>query len=505
MLCKRAHQSKIIGTFSVLSLIVGLLVVIGSMIELPVLLVAQTNEAVAPATISKRVEEDGIVRWESKSVTPSHRPRFFDVFSAITSISLPDDPEQLPFGRSVAFLVGVSRYANLDPLPGAEESTKQLRDYLLRDGGFDVVYELTDFGETPNRFVRPSTVRNYMLNRFSKELRRNDRLLFYFVGHGTDRNATTGYLLFRNASKEKYNDEYLPTNDIREWSQVVPARHILFMLDACSAGFGFGLAPQGAADLGVLTALGETRSREIITAGTGKQETFDVDGPNNSHLTAFGAALLSALKHSTASEDFRSLITTDRLFTDLSAKELAFANTYAVSLKPGRYPILTEGQFVFPNGLAKGSQAPPYLTDALKSSGNSPHPSPQTRASAAIENELGVSIPKLVTGGAPIGSRFQYNFAKGSVVCTGEYIKVSPTEWYERPAARNASGCLVDSFIFQYTERVSDDPRYILLYDESRNLLARIVNANNGELTPTDWRLVTEHTWNAGHSVTRIN
>src|ERR1017187_648087 len=316
---------------------------------------AQSPSQAATPTISRVEQPDGVVRWESHSKTQSRRPRFFDVFSGITALSLPDNPDQLPFGRSVAFIVGVSRYKNLDPLPGVVQSVQQVRDYLLKDGGFDVVYELTDFDVKPNVRVRPTLVKDYMLNRFATELGRNDRLLFYFAGHGTDKNASTGYLLFRDASKDKFDDNYLSTNDIREWSAVIRARHILFLLDACSAGFGFGAAPQGG-DIGVLTALGESKSREIITAGTGRQETFDVEGASGTHLTAFGAAFLAALKNSSASEDFKSLITTDRLFTDLTAKELAFSNTSGLPLKPGRYPLLNDadgrGEFVFPNPLA---------------------------------------------------------------------------------------------------------------------------------------------------------
>ena len=462
---------------------------------------AQTPIA-APSTITRSEEADGVVRWESHSIVESHRPRFFDVFSSLTSLPLPDDPEQLPFGRSVAFIVGVSRYTNLDPLPGVEQTVHQLREYLLHDGGFDIVYELTDFEVIPNLRVRPSLVRDYMLNRFVTQLRRSDRLLFYFAGHGTDRNATTGYLLFRNASKRSFDDNYLSTNDIREWSQAIPARHILFLLDACSAGFGFGLAPQGG-DLGVLAALGESRSREIITAGIGKQETFDVLESNGSHITVFGAALLSALTRSTASEDFRSLITTDRLFNDLSAKELAFANQYSVPLKPGRYPLLTDGQFVFPNPLAKGFQSPAYLADALHASEG-----PSSRAlpiGKIIPGRPG-SIPPIVTGGARIGTSFQYTYMKGnSLECTNEYVKVSATEWFERPLSQSPAGCMVDAVIFKYTERESIDPQYYLLYDEGRNLLARLSNTKPGDLSPTEWRLVSSQAWNVVHSVRRMD
>jgi hypothetical protein len=194
------------------------------------------------ANLVRTVEESGVVKWESNP--NSLRPRFFDVFSMLTGVALPADPSQLPFGRSVAFLIGVGVYTHQDPLPGATQSVRQLRDYLLSDGGFDLVYEISDSGVMRNPSASPAMVRDFMRNRLIS-LGRADRLLFYFAGHGTDRNATTGYLLFRGASKSKMDEDYLATNEIREWSELIPARHILFLLDACSAGYGFDVVPQG--------------------------------------------------------------------------------------------------------------------------------------------------------------------------------------------------------------------------------------------------------------------
>src|SRR4051812_22046689 len=63
----------------------------------------------------RTVESDGVIRWEFKP--EGVRPRFFDLFSSWTGLALPADRNQLPFGRSVALLVGVSTYSHWDPLP----------------------------------------------------------------------------------------------------------------------------------------------------------------------------------------------------------------------------------------------------------------------------------------------------------------------------------------------------------------------------------------------------
>lgn len=114
-------------------------------------------------------------------------------------------------------------------------------------------------------------------------------------------------------------------------------------------------------------------------------------------------------------------------------------------------------------------------------------------------------IPPLVTGGAPVGTEFQYTFTKegGSLECVNETVKVSSTEWEERPAPGVAAGCLAGVVIFKYTERESGDPHYILLYDEGRGLFARLTFTENGQLSPSEWRLVSSPVWNVTRSVTR--
>jgi WD40 repeat protein len=311
----------------------------------------------ATPKITRTVEPNGVIRWESPS--SGRDPRFFEELRSITGLPpsvISDDPNRLPFGRSIALLVGVGKYTILEQLPGVANSVRRLREYLLGPGGFDVVYEISDTDDIANPVATPDTVRTLMHHEF-KMLNSSDRLLFYFAGHGTDESATTGYLLFRDASKDGWDKNYLATSEIRDWSQLIPTRHILFLLDACSAGYGFNSDnPQSVPpDVGNLMLLGERKSREIVTAGTGKQDTFDVDEDTNNPMTVFGAALMDALEHSNASGASMSLITLNQVFTDLSNQVFAFANRKGKEneLKPGRYPLVQDGQFLFLNPLAK--------------------------------------------------------------------------------------------------------------------------------------------------------
>jgi hypothetical protein len=135
-----------------------------------------------------------------------------------------------------------------------------------------------------------------------------------------------------------------------------------------------------------------------------------------------------------------------------------------------------------------------------------PGTGPAVNSGSSTSNAI-TPIPPIVEGGASIGTTFQNTFTRngGSLVCVNEFVKVSATEWRERPSSNDPSGCLTDSPNFRYTERTSDDPHYILLYDEGRSLLAHITNTERGQAGPTAWRLISDPTWNSGGSLTRIN
>jgi hypothetical protein len=116
-----------------------------------------------------------------------------------------------------------------------------------------------------------------------------------------------------------------------------------------------------------------------------------------------------------------------------------------------------------------------------------------------------LNIPPIVNGGAAISTKFQNRYLKNNVECAEETVKVSATEWQERNSPDSPTSCDAGAVIFKYTERESNDPQYFLLYDEGRNLFARIPNIPVGQTGPSDWRQLPSQTWNAGRSLTRVN
>jgi hypothetical protein len=130
---------------------------------------------------------------------------------------------------------------------------------------------------------------------------------------------------------------------------------------------------------------------------------------------------------------------------------------------------------------------------------------PQQAPSLGPSIIVNAPIPANVKEGAPMGTTFLSNYKKDGIDCVSETVKVSANGWEERTATSDSpAGCKVDFFVFTYTERVSDDPEYILLYDAGRNLFARIPNIAVGKTGITDWRLAFNQTWNTGRTVIRV-
>ena len=159
------------------------------------------------------------------------------------------------------------------------------------------------------------------------------------------------------------------------------------------------------------------------------------------------------------------------------------------------------------SGSSKGTGSGPVTSSGPKNSSSSGTGSSSTigRNGPATLNAV-APIPPIVKGGAPVGTTFQYTYTKndGSLACRSEWAKVSATEWYEQPSTGSPPGCLDDAFKARYTERDSDDPDYILLYDEGRSLYLRLRNTELGQSGPTAWRLISNQTWNESRSVTRV-
>ncbi|UCE07486.1 MAG: caspase family protein, partial [bacterium] len=140
---------------------------------------------------------DGVEHWYRIKPT-DEKPWFFQQLENLFDVVL-SQRDKLPFGRSVAFLVGVSDYKYLSPdLPFVKNDLHDMRQFLLTKGGFDEVYVASE------NIVNRDLIEDYIRNKFPRWLKQEDRLLFYYSGHGDDAGGRTGYMQFSNARKNNF-------------------------------------------------------------------------------------------------------------------------------------------------------------------------------------------------------------------------------------------------------------------------------------------------------------
>ena len=281
-------------------------------------------------SINKETLEDGVEHWYREEKT-NEKPRFFKLAENIFEIILPSS-DKLPFGKSVAFLVGVSKYDNLQPLPFVKNDLKQLRDFLLKKGGFDEVYAAAD------QTVTAELVQEYMFEQFPSKLGKRDRFLFYYSGHGTDLGVDTGYMQFSKAKLGKYtHEQVLPIDECESWSKRLIASHVLFIFDCCASGLAF-TAKSGKSNPSaeILSTLSGNGSRTVITAGTANEKTFGVE-----NQSIFTKAFLDALQRPQNKQGF---ITIDQAFAQLHLNVKKFAMKKNKKLTPRRW-VLEEDKY----------------------------------------------------------------------------------------------------------------------------------------------------------------
>jgi len=136
--------------------------------------------------------------------------------------------------KSYALVIGIGKYTNgFSRLEAPYHDAIRMKDFLLNDAGFDQVYLLTNAAASKDR------INKLMEETFPKLLGKEDRFLFYFSGHGTQRfegGSIYGYLPLANSGLEEYGN-MISMKLVEDWDSLLKEkRHALFVLDACFSG-----------------------------------------------------------------------------------------------------------------------------------------------------------------------------------------------------------------------------------------------------------------------------
>jgi len=184
------------------------------------------------------------------------------------------------YRESYALVIGIDKYARWPGLHHAVLDGKAMEQALVTRFGFkpENVTALYDGDATRANILR--TLNDKLTD--SKRVKRDDRVLVFFAGHGSTRKLASGrdvgYIIPVDASLDDLAADAISMPQLQEVAEALSAKHVLFMVDACYSGLGLtrGGGPRGSKNF--LSDNARRIGRQMITAGGADQQVAD-DGP----------------------------------------------------------------------------------------------------------------------------------------------------------------------------------------------------------------------------------
>lgn len=189
-----------------------------------------------------------------------------------TTIRLNNTPTPL-YDGSFALLIGISNYTNgLPALMGVSMDMASVKQ-KLENQGFKVILkldiDLQEMGDAYNSFI----------NTYGQE--ENNRLLFYFAGHGYTLKTTLGeelgYIVPVDApspstNQSEFQNKAMEMTQIENYAKRIRSKHALFIFDACFSGSLFATSITLPSPISQKTLL---PVRQFITSGTAEEQVPD--------------------------------------------------------------------------------------------------------------------------------------------------------------------------------------------------------------------------------------
>ena len=195
--------------------------------------------------------------------------------------------------KNWAIIIGVNQYDNLSELRYAQRDAELMRDYFLKEAGFEKVYYFSDnsppIADAGKPFPSQPTyaaLKRFLRVRFNQPfLKAGDNLWFFFSGHGL-RHTDRDYLMPSDADPhpDGIEDTAIPINYITERLRRCGADNVVLLLDACRN-------EQSSKGLGV----GEEKQQGVITIASCSpaERSYEIE---NLQQGSFTCALLEALR-----------------------------------------------------------------------------------------------------------------------------------------------------------------------------------------------------------------
>ena len=180
------------------------------------------------------------------------------------------------YGKSFAVVIGINNYEKWPALEFAVADAEAVRE-KLEETGFDQITTILDKKATQRRILTE------LFHELPKRVGRDDRVFFYFAGHGQTEDLASGgkkgYIIPVDADTSNYSATAISMEQIRSLSSRIPAKHLLYVMDSCYSGLGlsrsFGVSPKIS---DYLRKVASMRVVQIITAGGKGEQAQEREG-----------------------------------------------------------------------------------------------------------------------------------------------------------------------------------------------------------------------------------
>lgn len=245
-------------------------------------------------------------------------------------------------GKGFAIIIGIDQYERAPLLKYAVADAKALEDLLVQQG-----FEVTAlYNERATR----QTILKELGDKLVRSVGETDRVVVYFAGHGDTYKAKggsrMGYLLPVEAEPTLLSSTAISMGTIKELADAIPAKHILFLMDACYggiAGIGFRGIPSTGPDY--LLQITKERGRQLITAGGADQQVLESSELSHSVFTHF---LIQGLEKGLADLNQDGIVPASELYSYLDSRVFDAAKLKGYNQRPEMWALSAEkGEFVF--------------------------------------------------------------------------------------------------------------------------------------------------------------
>jgi uncharacterized caspase-like protein len=233
-------------------------------------------------------------------------------------------------------VIGINHYDSWPSLEYAVNDALAV-ERMLRRLGFDEVVRILDREATRERIL------NLLATELPQKVGPEDRVVIFFAGHGQTETLTgggeQGYIIPVDADNRNYFTKAISMTQVRELSQRIPAKHLLYVMDSCYSGYGLvrglGLNPGVERYVEKITSM---RSVQMITAGGKNEQVRESHGHG-----LFTEYLLQGLEGD-GDLDGDGVVTASELGTFLKA-QVSLASEHQQTPQQGR--LDGEGEVVF--------------------------------------------------------------------------------------------------------------------------------------------------------------